>query len=97
MKTGPLITVNAISKTPVTALTVCRRIVVQEDPSVVGWPTSDYLVSVPLSTDGPKQKSAGTEFPFEKPSRLFFNPGEIAGYIELVNGGGATSFSQFEY
>lgn len=97
MKTGPLLTVNAISKTPVVALTVCRRILVQEDQSVTGWPTSAYQVFVPLSTDGPKTKDAGAEHLFEKPERSYFVPGDVAGYMELVSGGGSTSFSQYEW
>src|SRR5258705_375362 len=97
MKTGPLITVNAISKTPVVALTVCRRILVQEDPSVAGWPTSEYQVYVPTTADGPKQKDAGAEHLFEKPERSYFTPGDIVGYLELVSGGGSTSFNQYEW
>jgi hypothetical protein len=96
MKTGPLFTVNAISKTPVTALSVCRRIVVQEDPSVTGWPTSAYFVYAPTNADSAKQRDAGQEQFFEKPHGQFFVVGEIAGYIELVVGGGSTSFNQFE-
>lgn len=94
MKTGPLITVNSVSQTPVAALTVCRRIRVQEDPSVSGWPTVDYLVYVPATTDGPMRLTAGVPHLFEKPPGRFFSPGEVAGYLASITG--STSFAQYE-
>jgi len=94
MKTGPLFTVNSISKVAVTALTVCRRITVAEDPSVTGWPTVGYLVYVPTQNDGPLQKDAGQEQVFEKPHGRFFTPGEVAGYVATLTG--STSFNQYE-
>lgn len=78
----------------VTAQTVCRTIEVGEDPSVAGWPTTDFKVYVPTSSDGPRQRPAGATYAFVKPPGLFFNPGEVAGYVATVTG--ATTFFQDE-
>lgn len=96
MKTGPLLTVNEISLTPVRALTVCRNITVEEDASVTDAPTSNFKVYVPTASDGPWTKFAGVPHLFQKPLGRYFEPGELAGYLELVAGGGSTFFTQYE-
>lgn len=94
MKTGPLLTFNSISKTPIVALTVCRRIRIREDPSVSNWPTVTYIINVPTSSDSPAYKNPGEEHPFEKPGKNYFQVGEIAGYGSTPSG--SSSFSQYE-
>ena len=92
-------TVNSIGEPePVTAHTECQRITIKEDPSVSGWPTTDYLItgSVPGST--PIRCPAGSEYIFEASSGANliqpFKVGTIVGYIETVTG--STTFQQKE-
>lgn len=95
MKTGPTFTVNAVGDPePVTALTVCSEIRVQEDASVAGWPTVDFKVYAPSKNDSPLQAGAGSFWIFKKPRGSYFQPGELAGYLATVSG--STNFNQWE-
>lgn len=92
MKTKTL-TVTDAAWVAVTAQTVTKRIIVQEDASVANWPTTDYLVAKPLSTDDQIRKVAGARYTFEK-GEYPYRIGSIAGYIKAVSG--TTTFAQDE-
>jgi hypothetical protein len=89
-----LITVNDVGDPEqVIAQTVCREIVIGEDRSVVGYPTTDYKVRMAESTSDPVQVQAGVLYAFTNPR--YFQPGEVVGYVETVTG--STSFFQDEH
>ena len=77
--------------TPVVAVTDCKRITVGEDPSVVGWPTTDYQVYKPDYNSTPRQIPIGQTYTFEGPR---YWAGQTVGYIKAVTG--STTFYQDE-
>ena len=94
MKTGPLVPVTSVAWAPITALTVCTRIRVQEDQSEAGWPTAPFKVAVPTSADGPMQLDAGAAQVFERKGKANFVPGDVVGYLKMTTG--STYYSQYE-
>lgn len=83
------------TKTPVTAQTWTRQIEVTEDPSVAGYPTTDYLVYAPTSSDLPVRMLAGTTFVFrQEAASAPYSLGQIVGYISGVSN--STTMSQVE-
>lgn len=97
MKVGPLLPVTSAAKTPVVALTNCRRIRVQEDQSDAGWPVGQYYVFTPTTTDGPMQLAAGSPHTFDMHSNIhWFKTGDIVGYLQMIGGAGSAEFAQYE-
>jgi hypothetical protein len=95
MKTGPLITVNAVGDPePVVALTKCEQVTVGEDYSVAGAPTLDFRVRKPEKTDAFRTLPAGTTYTFKRTNGRMWKPGEVCGYIETVSS--STEFFQDE-
>ena len=95
MKTR-LFTVNAVgSPEPIIVQTVCRHIEIGEDPSNSGFPTTDYKVRKPTADDDPRQVPVGAVYAqFDRLGPKAWQPGEIAGYVETVQG--SASFYQDE-
>jgi len=94
-----LITVNnAGNREAITAFTICKRIWIQESPSVTNWPTSDFETSDVASGGQAASYKAGTTPPYFKPQSGQFYPGDIAGYAALIpaSPGASTTFQQIE-
>jgi hypothetical protein len=87
------ITVGSSQFTQIVAQTQCGEITVGEDPSVNGWPTTDFLVAKPSAANAPRRVSAGGTYTFSALGGRFM-AGAIAGYVEAVSG--ATTFFQDE-
>jgi hypothetical protein len=87
------ITVGSSDFTEVVAQTNCGEVTVGEDPSVIGWPTTDFLVSKARPGNTPRRVSAGGTYTFSALGGRF-DVGAIVGYVEAVSG--ATSFFQDE-
>ena len=81
------------AKTAITVQGWTNLLELQEDPSVAGYPTTDFLVYRPSATDLPVRYTAGTTFPISTQTGPFY-PGQILGYISGV--GGSTTFAQVE-
>lgn len=62
-----------------------QRVFVIEDPSVVGWPTTDYTVFMPAAAATGIQKLAGTGYKFEGFGRHFANDVTI-GALKTISG-----------
>ena len=95
MKTYSIGTVDDDPAVAVTAQTVCRKITVGESEAVADWPTVDWIVMAPLSTDAAIRKTRGTKHVFEMPPGQWFRPGDIPGYIKTPTSTGST-FVQVE-
>lgn len=80
-------------KTPIVVQSFTNRFELQEDPSVAGYPTTDYLIYMPTSSDLPVRFLAGTTFMRESDTGPFY-AGQTVGYISGVSG--STTFSQIE-
>lgn len=87
-------TVTDAAAVPVTAVTYTTAITIQEDPSVVGWPTQNFSIRKPFSTDTPIQRPIGGAYGFSKGGA--YAPGEIAGYVQLTTVSTSTTFQQDE-
>ncbi len=84
---------NVADPEPVKVLTICRRVIVREDPSIgVCWPTTDYFVFESETDPGPTRRMAGEAHTFEKPGG--FKPGEVVGFLATEHG--STNFQQYE-
>ena len=95
MKTSTFTVNNIGSPEAVVATCACRTVTIGEDPSVTGWPTTDFLITGNESGSGAIQRPAGTQWTFEDPLlRRGFKPGDIVGYVETVTG--STTFIQVE-
>lgn len=87
------LTVTDATPTEIVAQTQCNRIAVGEDPSVSGWPTSNFLVMKPAPTDDPREIPMGVSYIFERTGGAYL-PGTVVGYIQTVSG--TTTFFQDE-
>jgi len=68
-----LITVSSIADSQVLASMFCNKLRTGEDPSVTGWPTTDFLVRKPKGTDDPRQVKSGGIYEVEG----VFGPGDV--------------------
>jgi len=96
MKTSTF-TVNNIGDPEAVVATVrCRTITIYEDPSVVGWPTTNYLITGNELGSVAISKPAGTQYTF--PSHLLAGEriaiGVIVGYVQTETG--STTFIKVE-
>lgn len=87
------ITVGSSAYSAVTAQTNCTQVTIGEDPSVSGWPTTDFLIAKPGSASTPRRISAGGTYTFSAMGGRF-TQGTIVGYVEAVSG--STTFFQDE-
>ncbi len=78
----------------VQATIVCREIVIKEDPTAAGWPRK-FQVRTPLATSAVNPVAEGGSWIFKKPGQ-HFQPGDVAGYVELLAAGGTTTFNVSE-
>jgi hypothetical protein len=86
---------NLSSPEQIIARTGCRRITVGEDPSVAGWPTTDFKITGKVPGSTVIQRPAGTTFTFERnDDQASFGAGDLVAYIETVDG--STTFLQTE-
>lgn len=82
-----VISVNDIGDAePVTAQTVCQRIKIREKPGDPAWPTTDFTIYKPDKTNDGEPMLAGEWYEFPRPPGIFWNPGEIAGYVATASG-----------
>lgn len=86
------LTVSSVTPTAVVATNFCHTIAVGEDPSVVGWPTTDFAVLKPSTTDQERTIPIGNAYHFER--RGNWSPGQTVGYIRSLSG--TTTFFQDE-
>lgn len=95
MKTSTFVANDLLSPEAVVCTVACRSITIGEDPSVTGWPTTDYNIYGKDPGSTAVRRPAGTQFTFEKESRQSaFSPGMIVGYVETVTG--STTFLKIE-
>lgn len=81
------------TKTPITIVAWTNRVEIQEDPSVTGWPTTDFLIYAPTASDTAVRYAAGATYVREAKSGPFYS-GQIIGYISGVSG--SSTFAQVE-
>ena len=79
--------------TPIVTQTATSSVVIQEDPSVANWPTTDFLLQMPTNTDPAIRRTQGTSFEIKSPVGLF-QKGATVGYVKTVTG--TTTFQQYE-
>jgi hypothetical protein len=92
-----LITISGVA-TPITAFAPCSGIILREDPSVAGWPTTALLLSQPLADSQAVRFNPGEPIEFHIPrgERGYrFHAGEVVGYIKTQTGA-STTLSQRE-
>lgn len=93
-----LITVSSASPTAITTATACQKVTVGEDPSVSGYPTTDFLVMKPTSSDQARRVLSGNQYDFPGPRGPYGNDGweqgRTVGYVKAVVG--TTTFYQDE-
>lgn len=80
------------SDTAITTTVATKKVLIQEDPGVAEWPTTDYKIKMPLSTNTAIQRSSGTSFEFS--SDMIIPAGKIVGYVATVSG--TTTFQKLE-
>ncbi len=80
--------------TAITASTWCRQITIQEDLGVAGWPTTDYLIARPTSTDDFLRVAGGVAYVFTFGGFDLIPNGAVVGYAKTVSG--STTFQQTE-
>lgn len=81
------------AKTPITVQTWTNRIELQEDPSSGGYPSTDFLIYRPASTDAPVRFLAGSTFVIESDTGPMVT-NQIVGYVAGVSG--SATFAQIE-
>lgn len=83
------------AKTPIVCQTWTRRVEIQEDPSVGGYPTTDFLIYRPSAADLPIRYLTGSTFALETSvASAPFPAGYVLGYVSGVSG--STTFAQIE-
>jgi hypothetical protein len=90
-----LFTVTDAAAVAIVAVSYTALITVQEDPSVPNWPTQNFYVYKPATTSDGIQRPIGGSYAFQKGGSIYA-PGEIAGYVKLVNASTSTTFQQDE-
>jgi hypothetical protein len=81
------------TKTPIITQRASRTVIIGEDPSVAGYPTTDYSVMAPTQADDAVRFLAGTKVVFECP-RAFWPAGQVIAYVTPITG--STTFQQIE-
>lgn len=65
---------------------MCKRVLLKEDESVVGWPTSNLIIQIPDASGSQNVLTAGKAYQFEAPGDAFFGTGTVLGLIFLPSG-----------
>ncbi len=81
------------TKTPITVQSWTSRIELQEDPSAGSYPSTDFLIYRPTTSDLPVRFLAGSTYIIDSGGAPFYT-GQIIGYISGVSG--STTFAQIE-
>jgi hypothetical protein len=81
------------AKTAITTKIATKKVVISEDPSNVGYPTSTFSIRAPLNSDDAILVSLGDAFVFECPY-AFWPAGKVIGYITPTTG--TPVFQQFD-
>ncbi len=94
-----LLEVDDTGYVDIVATTRCRSITIREDKSVVGYPTTDFLLKLPDDTSDAIQFSAGEAVTIPARSNylsgdLLFVPTMVVGRIKAVDA--ASTFAQLE-
>lgn len=92
-------TVSATAPTAVIVQSDCMQVRIAENRGVSGYPTSDFLISKPLSTSPQVRVQAGAQYTFVSNRRPMVSPsgfraGQTVGYVRMVSG--TTTFDQDE-
>jgi hypothetical protein len=90
-----LFTVTDAADVAVVAIGYTSLITIQEDASVANWPTQNFTIRKPAPTADGIQRPIGGAYGFNKNGAVY-QPGEIAGYVRLVNPTTSTTFQQDE-
>jgi hypothetical protein len=85
------ITVTNAAAVPITVLRPCTRVMIGEDASVAGYPTSPFLLQKPTQSDAQIEFPAGAYYNFFA-DRGGFASGNIIGYVQLPAAGSTTFF-----
>lgn len=80
------------SDTAITTTVAGNSVVISEDPSVADWPTTDFNIKLPASTNTAIRRSSGTAF--EIVSDQIIPAGKTIGYVSTVTG--TTTFQKIE-
>lgn len=84
----------ADSDTAIVTTIATRKVVIMEDPSVSDWPTTDYTIKAPTTSDDAVQKPAGVAHVFEFDHIV--PVGKTIGHVAIITGS-STTFQQIEY
>jgi hypothetical protein len=89
-------TVNDIGDPePVIVSIDCKQVMIGEDPSVSGWPTTDYQVKGIEASSDWIQCAAGTKFIFQSTVNAPpFSANQVVGYVQTISG--STTFLKAE-
>ncbi len=87
------ITVSNTQFTAVVTHEQCKKVRITENRAVVGYPTSDFLIAKPDTTDTPVQVQAGAQYEFLSGDD-YFGKAAVIGYVKMVSG--TTTFDQDE-
>ena len=81
------------SDTAITTTVFTKKVVIQEDPSVANWPTTDYKLKFPDASATAIRRPAGTSWEITCDG-AGFAAGRTIGYVSTVSG--TTTFSKYE-
>lgn len=77
----------------VTTNIATRSVTITEDAGAAGWPTQDFKIMAPASSDTAIQRPVGTSFTFTCQG-AFFPAATVVGYVKMASG--STTFQQYE-
>jgi hypothetical protein len=78
--------VSDAAETSVVAKSFCKGIVVTEQPNAAGWPRN-FMIRGPMAGSAQNVVVKAGAYRFEGP----FQPGDVAGTVELISAGGDSS------
>lgn len=79
----------------VTVTIACDTVQVWENAQASGWPRGFEVIEGPSNAETPVDYAQGGAHTFHKPGG--YNVGDIAGWLQLLAGGGTTTFNIREY
>ena len=80
------VTVNSTDASSIAVQTYPRIVSIGEDPSISGYPTTDFLVYKMTTDENPRRIPAGGNYTFPRTDAGSFRPGQIVGYVKAVTG-----------
>jgi len=75
--------VDNLSLHAVTVQSVCRKVTIYENDQAG---TTDWILAAPTANDAQITKPAGSKKEFERSPGVFWNPGDVVGYVKAVTG-----------